>query len=134
VTLTWYDGGLKPPHPPEIEPERGMEDVTYIGEKGKLMGHRLIPESRQKAYGRPPKTLPRSPGHYKEWVNACLGGPAAGADFVAHAGLLSEVCLLGNVAVRAQKKLLWDGANLKITNDEAANRLLQREYRQGWAL
>jgi hypothetical protein len=47
---------------------------------------------------------------------------------------VTEVCLLGNIAVRAQKKLLWDGPNLKITNDAEANRLLHREYRPGWAL
>ena len=134
VTLTWHDGGLKPPRPPELEPGQSMTDLIYIGETGKLMGNRLIPESRQKAYGRPPKTLARSPGHFKEWVDACRGGPPAGSNFVDHSGLLSEVCLLGNVAVRAQKKLLWDGPNLKITNDAAANRLLHREYRQGWTL
>ena len=108
--------------------------MIYIGDKGKLMGHRLIPESKMKAYGRPPKTLPRSPGHYKELVDACRGGPPAGSNFVDHAGLLTEVCLLGNVAVRAEKKLLWDGPNFKITNDEAANKLLHREYREGWTL
>lgn len=134
VTLSWYDGGLRPPRPPELEPNRSMEDTIYIGEKGKLMGHRLIPESAQKAFGRQPKTLPRSLGHYREFVLACRGGPPAGANFVDHAGLLSEVCMLGNVAVRAQKKLAWDGPNMKNTNDEAANKLLHREYRQGWTL
>jgi hypothetical protein len=53
---------------------------------------------------------------------------------VDHAGLLTELCLLGNAAVRAQKKLLWDGPNLRITNDTRANQLLRREYRPGWAL
>jgi predicted dehydrogenase len=134
VTLTWYDGGLKPPHPPELDPNQGIGDTLFIGDKGKLMGHRLIPESKQKAYGRPPKTLPRSVGHHKEWVDACRGGAPAGSNFVDHSGLLSEACMLGNVAVRAQKKLLWDGPNLKITNDSEANKLLHREYRQGWSL
>jgi len=134
VTLTWYDGGLRPPRPKELEPGRGMQDVLYFGEKGVVMGHRIIPEARTKAYGRPPKLLPRSVGHYKEWVDACRGGSAAGSNFPDHSGLLTEVCLLGNVAIRAQKKLSWDGPNLKVTNDEAANRLLHREYRSGWTL
>jgi hypothetical protein len=111
-----------------------MGDVIYIGEKGKMMGYRLIPESRMKEYGRPPKVLPRSPGHFKEWVDACRGGPAAGANFVDHAGLLSEVCLLGNVAVRARRKILWDGAQFKITNDQKANQYLRRTYRSGWTV
>lgn len=134
VVLTWYDGGLRPPRPKDLEPGRGIEDVIYFGEKGTLMGHRLIPEAKMKTYGRPPKTLARSPGHYKEWVDACRGGPPAGANFVDHAGLLTEVCMLGNVALRAGKKLDWDGPALKVTNDEGANRLLYREYRKGWAL
>jgi predicted dehydrogenase len=134
VTLSWYDGGLKPPRPEQLEPRRRMSDVTYIGDDGVLMGHRLVPESRMRSYGRPPKKLPRSVGHHKEWVDACRGGPPAGSNFVDHSGLLSEVCMLGNVAVRAQKQLDWDGPNMRITNDESANRLLHREYREGWTL
>jgi hypothetical protein len=98
------------------------------------MGYRIIPDSKMKAYGKPPKTLPRSPGHHQEFVLACRGGEPAGSNFVDHSGLLSEVIMLGNVAVRAEKKILWDGPNFKITNDADANKLLRREYRQGWAL
>ena len=134
LTLTWYDGGLCPPRLKELEPGRRMGDVTYIGDRGILMGHRLVPEAAMQKYGRPPKKLPRSVGHYKEWVDACLGGPPAGANFVDHAGLLTEVCMLGNVALRAGNKLLWDGPNLKVTNDEKANQYLHREYRKGWSL
>ena len=134
LTLSWYDGGLKPAQPKDLEPGRRIEDVIYIGEKATLMGHRLIPESKMKEYGRPPKVLPRSVGHYKEFVDAARGGPPAGANFVDHAGLLTETCLLGNVALRAGKKLAWDGPNMRITNDDAANQYLHREYRQGWTL
>lgn len=134
VTVNWYDGGLRPPRPAELEPERDASDVLYIGDAGKLMGHRLIPEARMRAFGKAPVTLPRSPGHFREFVEACRGGPPAGSNFVDHAGLLSEVCMLGNVSVRAQKRLLWDGPNLKVTNDQAANAFLRREYRKGWAV
>ncbi|MCL5271105.1 MAG: Gfo/Idh/MocA family oxidoreductase [bacterium] len=134
LTLCWYDGGLKPPRPADLEPNRDMGDTIYIGDKGTMMGYRLIPESKMKNYGRPPKVLPRSPGHYKEFVDACRGGAPAGSNFADHSGLLSEVCMLGNVAVRSQKKLLWDGPGMRVTNDEAANKLLRREYRDGWSL
>lgn len=134
VTLTWYDGGLKPAQPKELEPGRGIGDMIYIGEKGTMMGYRLIPESAMKKFGRPPKMLPRSVGHHKEWVDACRGGPPAGANFVDHAGLLTEVCMLGNVALRAGKKITWDGPNMKVTNDQQANQFLRREYREGWSL
>lgn len=134
VTINWYDGGLKPPRPPELEDDEPMRDTLYIGDRGKLMGDRLIPESRMETYKRPPKTLPRSPGQMQEWVAAIRGGPPAGSSFTDHSGLVTEVCLLGNIAVRAQKKLLWDGAKMQFTNDKAANQWLRREYRQGWTL
>ncbi|NQT88124.1 Gfo/Idh/MocA family oxidoreductase, partial [bacterium] len=57
LTLNWYDGGLKPPRPKGLEPGRGMSDTMYIGDDGVLMGHRLVPETKMKAYGRPPKVL-----------------------------------------------------------------------------
>ena len=133
VTLTWYDGGLKPARPPEFDDDDVLQDVLYIGDQGKLMGNRLIPESRMDSYKLPAKTLPRSPGHYQEWVNACRGGPPAGSNFPDHSALVTEVCLLGNIAVRIQKKLRWDGANFRFTNDQAANKLLHRQYRQGWS-
>ena len=134
VTLTWSDGGLKPARPPELDPDDPMRDIIYIGDKGKLMGERLIPESHMETYKKPAKTLPRSPGHYQEWITACRGGTPAGSNFVDHAGLVTEVCLLGNIAVRSQKKLLWDGAKMEFINDKAANKMLRREYRQGWTL
>jgi len=134
LKLTWCDGGLKPPRPPGLEPGRRMADITYLGDDGAIMGHRLIPETRMKAYGRPPRTLERSPGHYKEWILACRGGPPAGSDFVRHSALLTEACLLANVAVRAGKELHWDGPAMRVTNYEPANKLLHRPYREGWQL
>jgi len=135
VTIHWYDGGLHPPRPPELEENRGWgHGVLYVGDKGKMLGHRLIPETKMREFGKAPVILPRSPGHHKEFVNACRGGPKAGSDFVEHSGLLAEVCMLSNVGVRARKKLLWDGPNMKVTNDNAANGFLSREYRSGWSL
>ncbi len=134
VALTWHDGGFKPPRPKGLEAGRSASGVIYVGEDGTLMGHRLVPESRMRRYGRPPKVLPRSPGQYKEWVDACRGGAPAGSDFVAHGGLLTETPLLGNIALGTGEKLQWDGPNMKFTNHPAANRYLRRAYRDGWAL
>ena len=135
MILNWYDGGLRPPRPKAIEPDIPINEPLYIGEKGMLMGTELFPEPEQDIAKGLPRRLPLSPGHHKEWINACRGGPPAGSDFVNHSGLLTEVCLLGNVAVRCQgTKLLWDGPNLKVTNYAAANQYLRREYRQGWTL
>ena len=97
VTLHWYDGGMKPPRPPELEDGRqwGTNGTLYVGDKGKMLGSRLIPETRQKEYGKPPRKLERSPGHYTEWVIACKGGKPAGSNFPDHAGLLAQVVLHG---------------------------------------
>jgi predicted dehydrogenase len=134
VTVTWHDNGFTPPRPKELEPGRSIQSPIYIGDKGTMMNYLLIPETKRKAYGQAPKVLPRSPGQYQEWINACRGGEPAGSDFVRHSGLLTETPLLGNIAMRVGKKLLWDGPHMKITNDPAENKYLYREYRKGWTL
>jgi predicted dehydrogenase len=137
LTLTWWDGGLKPPRPEELEPGRPFGDkdwVLIVGDKGKMLGHRIIPDAKAKQIGKPPRVLPRSPGHYQEWLQACKGGPAAGSNFVDHAAHLAEVILLGNIAIRTQERLLWDAENLRFTNSDAANRLINPPYRTGWSL
>lgn len=141
VKLTWYDGGRLPERPAELEPGRRMPEsgTIFIGDKGKIISDeysgapRIIPESKMKAYKVPPKTLPRSIGHHNEWVAACKGGKPAGSNFE-FASLMTQVVLLGNVALRAGEQLQWDGQNMKVTNVAAANEYLHRPYREGWTL
>ena len=133
-----------PARPEELEDGRKMGDqcggAIYVGNKGRILcgshgadGLRLIPETKMKAYQRPPKTLPRSIGHRQEWIEACKGGKAAGANFD-YAGPLTETVLLGNIALRTGEKLYWDSENLKVTNMPEANNYIHREYRKGWSL
>jgi len=143
VTVTWYDGGLLPwsaTGPAELEEGRKLPSHggLYVGEKGTILaalggGPRLIPESKMKGFKRPEPSLPRSPGHWQEWVEACKGGPRPLADFD-YAGPLTEMVLLGNVAIRTGGKLNWDGPNMKVTNVSEANQYLRRRYREGWTL
>jgi predicted dehydrogenase len=142
VQLTWYDGGLKPPRPAELEPGREMPSngAIYIGDKGKMFGSRIIPESKMQEYSPPPLSLPRSVGHYQEWVEACKGGQPAGSNFE-HAGSLTEMVLLGNIALRrslkeklTKVKLDWDGTNMTFPNMPEADVFLRRENRAGWNL
>jgi predicted dehydrogenase len=143
VKLTWYDGGLKPPRPLELEEGRemgmGNEGLLFIGDNGTIMcgfegqNPRLIPESKMKEFKQPPKTLPRSAGNNREWIDACKGGPAGGANFEFE-GPITESVLLANVALRAGKKLYWDGAGMKVTNLPDAQQFVRDEYRQGWTL
>lgn len=132
-SLTWYDGGLKPTRPRELEADRSLKDNGAIirGDDGVILDGRLLPETSMEAFPAPDETLPRSPGHYEEWIEACKGGPAPGANFEM-AGMVTEVVLLGNIALRTRERLEWDPENLRITNHDGANALLHREYRSGW--
>jgi predicted dehydrogenase len=136
-SITWWDGGLTPPRPEELESGRRFGEgdwLLVVGDKGKMLGHGLIPESKSRQIGAPPRVLERSPGHYKEWIDACKGGKPAGSNFVDHAAHLAEVVLLGNIAIRTNQELLWDGNNLRFTNSEEANKLINPPYREGWSL
>jgi len=81
----------------------------------------------------PKPFLPRGIDHYSEWVRACRGGPKPLADFD-YSGPLTEAVLLGCVAIRTGKKLVWDGPNMKVTNVSGANKYIRRRYRSGWSL
>ena len=101
LKLTWSDGGIRPPRPEALGNGQLMGDNgrLLIGDKGMILGNRILPESRRKEYPDPPKTLPRSIGHHKEWIEACKGGKPGGSNFD-WAGPLAETVLLGNVALR----------------------------------
>jgi len=140
VTVTWYDGGMFPPEPDELKGQPlQREGLLFVGDRGKILcgfaggGPRLIPESRMQAFKRPPRTLPRSIGHHDEWLRACRGGEAAGANFE-YSGLVTQALLLGNVALRTRRKLYWDGRNLKVTNLAEANKYIHFDYRRPWTL
>jgi predicted dehydrogenase len=122
VTVVWYDGGLLPWRPDELEEGRRLPDHggVYVGEKGTILvplgdGPRLIPESKMRGFKRPEATLPRSPGNHEEWAEGCKGGPKPLANFD-YSGPLTEMVLLGNVAMAE------------------ANEYLHRQYRGGWIL
>ncbi len=141
VKLTWYDKNKKPPADLFEGEEMSDSGSLIMGEKGKLYSPgdtgdewRLLPKSKFEGFEGPPPTIPRSPGHHEEWIRACKGGPPAMSNF-SHAGPLTEMVLLGNVAMRLPgKKLEWDAANVKVTNASEANQFVRREYREGWTL
>jgi predicted dehydrogenase len=141
VTINWYDGGLQPERPAELEDGREMgeenEGLLFVGDHGTLMcgfegkNPKLIPESRMVAFQPPPKTLPRSPGHYREWIEAARGGKAGAAEFNFEAPV-AEALMLGNIAVRTGKTLRWDSAAMKITNDASLQPFVAPPHRD-WA-
>ena len=134
VTLTWYDGKKLPPRELfEGETPRGNGSII-VGDKGKLyVPHYwgdgiLLPKKEFAGFEAPEPTLPRSPGHYKEFITACKGGPAAMSSFD-YSGPLTEAVLLGNLAVRAGEKIVWDAKRLKAVGCPQADAFIRREYR-----
>jgi predicted dehydrogenase len=143
VELTWYDGGLLPPTPEELDMGRtlGTNGAILSGETGKIMhgshgarGARIIPEAQMKAYELPAKTIKRVKSHHGDWINACKGGDAASSSFD-YGGALTEMVLLGTIAMQVpNKKLLWDSEKLRFANSDEANALVKPTYREGWSL
>jgi Predicted dehydrogenases and related proteins len=141
VKLTWYDGGLMPPKPAELGDEELDKGggALLIGSKGKLLHEtyglnpRLLPKSLHDSFGKPAQKLPRIPGqrHELNWVDAAKGKTEASCPFEV-AAKLTEAMLLGVVALRAGKKISYDGDNMRVTNVAAANDFLKRDYRKGW--
>ena len=146
VSYFWYDGGLRPPTPPEIDPDdpkqrlgENENGLLLVGEKGFITCAgwsgmpRLLPLELHRDYERPPKTLPRVEGHHADWLQACKGGTPACSNFE-YGTRLCELTLLGNVALRARKRLQWDAVNMRATNAPEAEQFLKGTYRAGWEL
>lgn len=148
LKLSWYDGGLMPARPDELNDGREMGDsdggVLFVGEKGKLMcgcygkRPRLLPDALMNDFKKPEPTIPRIPGgedgHERDWVRACKEGKPSSSSFDS-AGPLSEMVLMGNLAVRFPNQyLLWDDEKMQVTNNKNADAYVRSAYREGWVL
>jgi hypothetical protein len=141
--LYWYDGGMKPPVPDELEAdgiELQREGMMFVGDKGKILaGFRcekpqLIPEAKMRSYlngqQAPEDTVDRRDD---VWIDAFKNKVQSPGSFL-YAGPITETILLGGVALRAGRKVSYDAANMKISNFPEADKYLVREYRKGWEL
>jgi predicted dehydrogenase len=156
VRLSWYEGGY-----PNRDLFRGAlaqgqnpngSGFLVIGERGTMYSPhdyggtwRLLPEDQFRNAQPPAPTLQRAPApigqgrntqspHHAEWLRACKSGPAAMSNFVDYAGPFTETVLLGNIALRVGVRIEWDPRNLRVTNNQDANRFVRREYRRGWEI
>jgi predicted dehydrogenase len=142
VKMTWYDGGQTPPKPVELGEEELNKGggVLFIGTKGKLLhdtygsNPRLLPTSLHESTGKPPETYARiKTSHEMNWIDAIRGTQKTTSPFE-YSAKLTEIMLLGVVALNAGKKVQYDGANMRVTNVADSDALLKRKYREGWAL
>jgi len=148
VDVTWWDGGLLPPRPQGVEADEPLGDENggsiFVGQNGVLIcgcygrNPRVFPEEKMRELPKIPQTIQRVPGgldgHEKDWVRACKEGAPASTPFD-YAGPLSEMVLMGNLAVRfPNRQLLWDGEQMRVTNDAPADSFVRLQYREGWTL
>jgi hypothetical protein len=150
LDIYWYDGGMKPPTPDELIAENRElqeEGMMFVGDKGKIIGgfrgekSQLIPQAKMDAY-QAAKTAADAAqervrgegGRESAWVAAFKGGPPTYGNFLL-GGPISDMMNLAAISLRlGGKRLLWDAANMKITNAPQAEKYLTREYRKGWEL
>jgi hypothetical protein len=158
LNLYWYDGGMRPHRPAELDhsidmPPRG---ILFVGDEGKLLssfnggnrwrmgaeqepvvlgidGGLLLPETKFANYQQPEPTLPRVKGHYLEWIDACKKGLRSEVP-IEYGCDMTELGILGAIALRTGRLLNWDAEEMQITNDPEANRLVDPPYRTGWEL
>ncbi len=141
--LFWYDGGMKPFAPEELEidgkdtPEEGL---MLVGTKGKIMGGFrgenpvLLPESKMMAGRDAERINSREVDRNTDmWVETMLEKKQTPGSFI-RAQCITDTINLGAIALRSGRKVEFDAGLVKITNDESANQFLTRAYRPGWEI
>lgn len=141
LDLFWYDGGMKPRLPEEVEAhnvEMSREGILFVGDQGSIMAgfHGQNPQRFARGKCEPLDVREKEPGHgqrHNPWLAAVQGGEPSPGSFL-HAASITDAVNLGTVALRAGRKVLFDSDAMKITNAAGANKYLVREYRKGWEL
>ena len=151
LNVHWYDGGMKPHRPGELSnkiqlPSSGL---LFVGEQGKLIagysggnpfgrklgieGGLLLPEKKFHDFQQPPKTMDRCNDHYREWIQACKTASRTVCP-IEFGCEMTEMALLGTLALRTRRVLTWDAKAMRVTNHADANKLVDPPYRDGWTL
>lgn len=151
VKVVWQDGVndpntdkefVRPPGiPTDLELNSDFGQV-FVGTKGVLFVNdaycgtspKVFPESLMQEARKTPKVYPRvTGGPTQELCRAIRGdGPKPVSNFVDHAGPLTEMVLVGNLAVRLGKKIDWDMKNMDARGLPELKSMLKRKYRAGW--
>ncbi|MSU35281.1 MAG: Gfo/Idh/MocA family oxidoreductase [Pedosphaera sp.] len=137
VTLRWYHGDKRPPQFAEGRLPKWGNGTLFVGSKGMLLAdygsYRLLPETDFAGFTPPAPFIPDSIGHHREWTEACKrGGPTTCA--FDYSGPLTETVLLGNVAHRTGRELVWDPVQLRASNCPEADEFIRFQGRPGWRL
>lgn len=148
VRIHWYSGGLRPPTPSQLNdgvastekqntlPSRG---AMFVGDKGVMVcggaGGQpdVYPLDLRESMEIPNPTIARSNGHHRDWIDAIKGGPAASSEFQ-YGAKLTEITLLGLVALQTGKVIQWDADAMKAAGVSEADAIIHGTYRNGWKL
>lgn len=151
LNVHWYDGGMKPLRPGELDPSIQLPSsgLLFVGEQGKLIagysggnpfgrsrgiaGGLLLPEKKFRDFQQPAKTLYRCNDHYDEWIKACKMGSRTVCP-IEFGCEMTEMALLGALALRTRRVLEWDAEAMRVTNHTDANKFVDPPYRDGWTL
>jgi predicted dehydrogenase len=147
VTITWRDGSIFPPKPegwPESEdwPHDREGGQLWIGDKGMILAGTYAENPRlldktlmaQVTATPVPQKYPRTRGVYQEWIDACKNGTRAGSDFAGYAGPMTEMILIGCLAVRMGRTLEMNPETGEILNTTPPSEWILPAYRSGWSL
>ena len=147
VAVVWRDGGLWPPRPSNLDPSvdwpvAEIGGQLWIGDLGQILAGiygedpRLVDDAKDKELraNLPGQKYERSPGVYDEYIRACKGGAPTGSSFSGHAGPLTEMVLLGCLAVRLGQSLELDTTTGNVTNVRLPEEWVRPSYRKGWSL
>ncbi|HET6679697.1 MAG TPA: Gfo/Idh/MocA family oxidoreductase [Gemmatimonadaceae bacterium] len=142
VTVVWRDGSMFPQRPPEVPqtavwPAFADGGQLWVGDKGKLIAgmygqnpRLLDPEQDAAVKANPPaEKYPRVESVYAEWIAACKNGTTGGSSFDGHAGPLTQMVLLGNLAVRTGRAVMVNPATGEISGADVPSEFLMPEYR-----
>jgi predicted dehydrogenase len=151
LDVHWYDGGMRPHRPPELDSRIQLlsSGLLFVGEQGKLIagygggnpygqkrgieGGLLLPEKKFRDFQQPAKTMVRCNNHYGEWIRACKEGTRTVCP-IEFGCEMTEMALLGALALRTKRVLAWDAEAMRVTNHADANKLVDPPYRNGWTL
>ncbi|WP_165069427.1 Gfo/Idh/MocA family protein [Paludisphaera rhizosphaerae] len=148
LTLTWYDGGKNLPEDKRVFKELlhgekpAGSGLLIVGEKGSFYSvndygaeYTLLPKDKYQDFKKPEPTLPRSPGHFQEFVEAIkTNNPSNAQSNFDYAGRLTETVLMGVLALKVGSKIEWDAQNMKVKGRPDADQFIRRDYRKGFSI
>ncbi len=142
VTLNWYSGESRIPKPEGSDRDPPKTGAVLLGDRGVIQhgshgagGVRIVPEEKMAAYEQPEPSIPRVRGHHEDFLAAIREGRKAGSDFALYGGPLTEIAMLGIIAMRfPDRKLTWDARAARFTDCDEANQLVAPPVREGWSL